>query len=124
MLISVTMRIMAGVNIPFLSRAQVEEHSDLREVIGRIASSLRFHRRSVWRRCDTSWQRRVRTMNFVNLRRELRFLLSQSGFRRIARFYARIFRNIRSAVLIAGEFITEIGMDNTRWHRFNKMREM
>ena len=106
------MRIMARVNMPFLPRAQAEEHSDLRNVIARIASSLRFHRHPVWRRCDITWRRKLHTMNYVHLRRELRFLLSQSGFRRIARFYAGLFRNIRSAVLIAGEFITEIGMAN------------
>ena len=94
------MRIMARVDMLLLPQMQAEEHSDLREVIERIASILRFHRHSVWRKCDATWRRRLRTMNFVFfLRRELRFLLSQSGFRRISQFYARIFRNIRSALL-------------------------
>ena len=85
----------------------------MRDVIVRIASSLRFLRHPVWRRCDITWRRRLRTMNYVHLRRELRFLLSQSGFRRIAQFYGRIFRNIRSPLLIAGEYIMQTGMENT-----------
>ena len=51
-------------------------------------------------------------MSFSCLRRELRFLLGHAGFRRIAQFHARIFRDVPSAIEIAGEFIREIAMQH------------
>lgn len=112
-LLLVSMRIMARVNA-FLPSGHVDEDSDLREVISRIASSIRFNSQPVWRRCNTRWWQRLRTMKYNVLRRELRFLLSHSGFRRIAIFYDKFFHNARSALMIAGEFVTEIGMQNAK----------
>ena len=51
-------------------------------------------------------------MSFTCLRPELRFLLGHAGFRRIAQFHARIFRDVLAAIEIAGEFIQEIAMQH------------
>ena len=58
------------------------------------------------------WRRRISSMSFSCLRRKLRFLLGHAGFRRIAQFHARIFRDVPSAIEIAGEFIREIAMQH------------
>ena len=105
------MRIMARSNA-FLPEMQIDEHSDLREIIFRIASTLRFYSQPVWRRYSDSWRRRLRTAHYSFLRRELRFLLAHSGLRRIVVYYERFFRNNRSGLLIAGEFVREIRMEN------------
>ena len=50
-------------------------------------------------------------MSYNALRRELRFLLCNCGFRRIARLHAQIFRDIPEVVLIVREFVTQMRME-------------
>lgn len=83
----------------------------LRFVIFEIANALKFNNHAVWRRCDASWRRRVCTMHSLELRRELRFLLRNCGFRRIARFHQQLLIRRKPAVLlIVGQFIVQAGM--------------
>lgn len=85
---------------------------ELREVVLQLANSLRYDFYVVWRRCDASWRERVRMMCFIRLRRELIFILSHCGFRRLVRLHNQLFRHSRVAMSIVGEYITSIRMEN------------
>ena len=106
------MRVIECVHLTSLPTMDIEAESNLRNVILRVATSLRFRVRAVWRRCDSTWRRRIRSMSFSCLCRELRFLLGHAGFHRKAQFHARIFRDVPSAIEIGGEFIREIAMQH------------
>ena len=82
----------------------------LRIVIFRIAKALQYRNTCVYRRCDFEWRRRVGRMVCVQLKRELKYLLSCSTFREIARFHRIFFRNNELAVRTTAEYLTAVRM--------------
>lgn len=94
------------------SHVDMPPDDELREIVLQLANSLRFDFYSVWRRCDAAWRDRMLRMSFALLRRELLFLLSRCGFRRLARLHTRLFRHSPVAVTIVGEYVTSLRMEH------------
>lgn len=90
-----------------------EEEQGLREVVLLLANTLKFDFQAVWRRCNSTWKQRIRSLPIHTLEREFSFLISFCGLRKIARLYVQIFRYAPISVILAGEYVRMRGLEST-----------
>lgn len=101
------MRILEN-SVHAVAMEKTAESRELRKAIFDVASSLKFVKICVWRRCDSTWYRRVATMSHSRLRREFNFLLSQCGFRKIARLFKKFYKYNAVVTKFIGQFIEQL----------------